>query len=96
MSGGLAFVYDSDLTFKHRINSDMVKIESMNFDEEADELRKLVELYAKLTESQLALEIVGNWEESLLTFRKVIPTALLKDSACPQYQFGIEVQALAV
>ncbi len=96
MSGGLAFVYDSDLTFNDRINPEMVKIEGMKFDEEAEELRKLIELYARLTQSPLALDVAGNWEASLFTFRKVVPKALSTDPAYPQYQFDIAAQALAV
>ena len=96
MSGGLAFVYDSDLTFKDRINPEMVKIEGMKLDEEVEELHKLIELYAKLTGSPVASEILRDWEGALLTFRKVIPNALSTDTAYPQYQFDIAAQALAV
>ena len=96
MSGGLAFVYDSDLTFKDRVNLEMVSIEGMQFDEEAEELRKLIHLYAKLTGSPYARKVLKDWEGAILRFRKVIPNALSTDTVYPQYQFDIHAQALAV
>ena len=75
---------------------EMVSIEGMQFDEEAEELRKLIHLYAKLTGSPYARKVLKDWEGAILRFRKVIPNALSTDTVYPQYQFDIHAQALAV
>ncbi len=93
MSGGLAFVFDSDETFKWRYNPDMVGIESLEAEEEIDSLHKLLELYQLLTGSQRACQILDNWKESVPRFCKVAPHPASPDIPKSLFRFGLQHQA---
>ncbi len=74
MSGGIAYVYDPDEKFKDGLcNLEMVELESLDNIDQSD-VRELIELHAKYTQSEKASELLHNWEESLKHFVKVIPT----------------------
>lgn len=96
MSGGLAFVYDSDSTYHCRYNPEMVGIERVADSDESESLRRLIELHHRLTESPLAEEILKNWKTELAKFYKVVPHPSSPDMPKPMFSFGIELQAIAV
>lgn len=73
MSGGIAYVWDPSGDFVPRCNRDMVLIERVEDDEEARELRTMIERHAIYTGSRRAAEILAGWEEALHRFAKVIP-----------------------
>jgi len=74
MSGGIAYVYDPNKTFKNGLcNMEMVELEKPSTNDKAD-LFSLIQNHYHLTESEKAFEILENWDENLKYFTKVIPT----------------------
>ncbi len=72
MSGGIAYIYDIDREFDARCNLSMVDIECLD-DSDRKELRILLERHHMYTGSIRAEEILGNWENSIPYFTKVLP-----------------------
>lgn len=73
MSGGVAFVYDGDGTFKSKINKEMVFVESLTEQYEVNEVKLMIRNHVKYTGSSVGHRILDNWEESVFNFVKVIP-----------------------
>ena len=85
MSGGVAYVYDPNKTFKNYCNLSMVtldKVEKANIETEtpqhlnlADEiiLKTLIEKHCQYTESNIAKKILNQWDTELENFVKVMP-----------------------
>ena len=73
MSGGVAFVYDSDERFQNRCNTDSVDLESVWTAEDRGLLRSLIEQHAHYTGSRKAEALLKNWEAELPLFVKVMP-----------------------
>ncbi|MCH9740813.1 MAG: glutamate synthase large subunit [Epsilonproteobacteria bacterium] len=71
MSGGIAYVYDKDDAFAQRINQEMVDLDRI--EEDADEVRTMIEEYIKHTGSKEAYSILENWEVNKSKFIKVMP-----------------------
>ena len=75
MSGGIAFVYNPNLTLQSRANQTMIDFDPMD-DNSQKELFKLITNHAQLTGSIVAHEILDNWNKELANFVKVMPKAL--------------------
>jgi len=75
MSGGIAYVYNPNLTLQSRANPSMIDFDSMD-DESQKELLDLLSKHAELTGSPIAKQIIGNWNVELEHFVKVMPKAL--------------------
>ncbi|MSR77667.1 MAG: glutamate synthase large subunit [Candidatus Omnitrophica bacterium] len=74
MSGGLAYVVDTNGDFSSRCNKQMVELDALeNYPEEALEVRAMIERHLKYTNSQRAKQILSLWEEMLSKFVRVIP-----------------------
>jgi len=73
MSGGFAYVHDPKDQLLQNINLEMVDIEPMEKPEDVGELKSLIELHFEYTDSPVAKRILDAWEESLASFKKVIP-----------------------
>ncbi|HIT84812.1 MAG TPA: glutamate synthase large subunit [Candidatus Ornithomonoglobus intestinigallinarum] len=71
MSGGTAFVYDTG-DFKSKCTSDLVLLEKLDGDDAA-ELKEMLENHLKYTGSDAAARILGDFENELARFVKVIP-----------------------
>jgi glutamate synthase domain-containing protein 3 len=52
----------------------MVELEKVDADEDADELRELIEKHRDYTGSTVAAEVLARWDEVLPQFVKVMPT----------------------
>ncbi len=87
MSGGLAFVYDSDGLFDSRYNPDMVEVHPLTQSQEADDLRQLIEVHCQRTGSPHAQLILDNWHESIGRFRRVSPIPTSADVPRFSYSF---------
>ncbi len=74
MSGGVAYVYDTEDRFDERCNKDMVELESLTADEDLQELKTLIQNHVGYTQSQAAQRILNNWDASIKHFVKVMPT----------------------
>jgi glutamate synthase domain-containing protein 2/glutamate synthase domain-containing protein 3 len=73
MSGGIAYVYDVDRRFGRRCNLELVDLEPVAEDDEA-ELRALIEEHRQRTGSLVARNVLAQWERgSRERFIKVMP-----------------------
>jgi glutamate synthase (NADPH/NADH) large chain len=73
MSGGIAYVYDSDRTFEQRCNSQMVGLYEIEDENEQAKLRAMIERHNRFTGSTLAATILEDWQEAKTRFVKVYP-----------------------
>jgi glutamate synthase (NADPH/NADH) large chain len=72
MSGGIAYIYHPNNTFKNMLNPIMIDLDPM--DNEAQiELKGFIANHAKYTNSNVAKRILDNWQEELKYFIKVMP-----------------------
>ena len=72
MSGGIAWVWDPAEQLDQRINTEMVSLESVSDEHEA-ELKDLVEQHARLTSSVVARALLSTWNDSVRQFRQIMP-----------------------
>jgi len=72
MSGGIAYVLDKDHSLYRRINKDMIELEEVSEKVDREELKSILEDYVKSTGSKRGKEILDNFDEELLCFKKVI------------------------
>jgi len=72
MSGGIAYVYDCDGTFKNKCNLDMVQLEEVK-EEDKDTLYHLLYNHFQYTQSKTARKVIGNMDRELKKFVKVMP-----------------------
>ena len=74
MSGGIAYIWDPERRFKVRCNPEMVELESIEAEADADEVFELITNHERYTGSTVARDILVKWEENLAHFVKVMPT----------------------
>ncbi|MFT5494921.1 MAG: glutamate synthase domain-containing protein 2/glutamate synthase domain-containing protein 1 [Kiritimatiellia bacterium] len=73
MSGGVAYVYNDDGDFaREHVNADLVDLEDVRGDD-VGELKDMIEKHFRYTGSDRAKEILGNWDDFLSKFVKVMP-----------------------
>jgi glutamate synthase (ferredoxin) len=72
MTGGQAFVYDPDGLMTSRLNPQLVDSARLD-DEQATELRYLVERHRELTGSERAGSMLAEWDAALRSFWRVAP-----------------------
>jgi len=72
MSGGIAYVYDEDATFKERCNLDMVELEKIKEDDR-DTIYHLLSNHFKYTKSIKAKKVLANIHDQLKKFVRVMP-----------------------
>jgi len=73
MSGGIAYVWDSENSFEKLVNKEMVELEEIEDESEFEELRSLIENHLKYTSSKRAKLILDSWEKEKRNFVKVMP-----------------------
>ncbi|MBE9567352.1 MAG: glutamate synthase large subunit, partial [Proteobacteria bacterium] len=74
MSGGIAYIWDRNKTFSPLCNMGMVELESLEADEDIDEVKTLIMNHLRYTGSSVAQAALDNWDETLKQFIKVMPT----------------------
>jgi glutamate synthase (NADPH/NADH) large chain len=74
MSGGIAYIYDTDGSFPANCNKGMIQLEKVDNKKEQEELKAMIQKHLDKTESSVAEYILKDWNESLTKFVKVIPT----------------------
>ena len=72
MSGGIAYVYDEDATFKERCNLDMVELEKVKEDDR-DTIYHLLSNHFKYTKSIKAKKVLSDMHQQLKKFVRVMP-----------------------
>jgi glutamate synthase domain-containing protein 2/glutamate synthase domain-containing protein 1/glutamate synthase domain-containing protein 3 len=102
MSGGIAYIWDRDGTFKDRCNPGMVDVLAVDRPQDQQGLKELIEKHYRYTESTVAKDILDRWSEVLPQFVKVYPTdyrrvleeaelAKLNEAAAdPEHEFAQE------
>ena len=73
MSGGIAYVWDRDGSFRSRCNLDMVSLGKVVDPEERHELRQLVQAHRGLTGSEVAHRVLETWDFAVHQFVRVLP-----------------------
>ncbi len=73
MSGGVAYVLDSEGDFLTRCNLGMVDLEKVDAEEDRRELRTLIERHHRDTGSDVAARILAAFDRYLMQFVKVMP-----------------------
>jgi glutamate synthase (NADPH/NADH) large chain len=75
MSGGYAYVYKLR---QERVNAEALKIDDLKLlapnEQQANEIRILLELHHQETNSRLAARMLNNFEAAVLDFTVVMPT----------------------
>jgi glutamate synthase domain-containing protein 3 len=72
MSGGIAYVYDSDHRFAGRCNTELVDLDPLA-EADDEELRALIAEHAQRTGSLVARNVLAQWERARERFVKVMP-----------------------
>lgn len=73
MSGGVAYIYDIENTFPKNLNKEMVELEALDAEDLAL-LQHHIERHLEYTKSEIAKNILDNWELTSKHFVKVMPT----------------------
>ncbi len=73
MSGGTAFVFDKDKSFRDRVNLEMVDLESLVDESDLFLVYGLIEDHVRHTGSSVGHAILDNWELMVPRFIKVMP-----------------------
>ncbi len=73
MSGGIAYVYDSEGTLARKSNAEGLNFLDVETAEDKKELRDLVENHYNATLSPLAQRLLEHWESEIKNFTKVFP-----------------------
>ncbi len=73
MSGGAAYVLDETGQFHKNCNQQMVGLEKLLDPADVQQVREMIEKHHKYTRSQKAADVLGNWDEFLPKFVKVMP-----------------------
>ena len=74
MSGGIAYVYDPENKFVNGLcNTETIEFEEI-LEEEAAELKAIIEKHVLYTDSKKGTELISNWKKSIKNFVKVMPT----------------------
>jgi glutamate synthase domain-containing protein 3 len=72
MSGGIAYVYDRDKSFKANCNLEMVELETLS-DSDESIIHDLLANHQEMTGSQMAKTVLGNFVSERAHFVKVMP-----------------------
>ena len=73
MSGGIAYVYDQEGSFKDYCNLEMVALEAFESEEERLQVQSLLKNHLEYTGSSVAARILNGWEVEHKRFVKVMP-----------------------
>jgi glutamate synthase (ferredoxin) len=74
MSGGIAYVYDEHNTLYKNLNKQLVSMEKLEYKNDIEELRRIIENHVKYTGSKKGQAILDNFDESVEHFKKIIPS----------------------
>ncbi|HUF86374.1 MAG TPA: glutamate synthase large subunit [Thermohalobaculum sp.] len=93
MTGGMAYVYDTDNRLSQMANMDtlvLTRLESAHWEAE---LKGLIEEHARQTGSPRAKSILSHWEEELLHFWQVCPKEMISRLSHPLSDRAAEATA---
>jgi len=105
MSGGVAYVLDTNNDFAAKCNMEMVALETIDTETESLELKALITQHFEATGSVVASELLANWDESVKRFVKVMPVDFkrmqgymddVRKSGKHQSEYDIAVEAFDI
>ncbi|MCP4449349.1 MAG: glutamate synthase large subunit [Myxococcales bacterium] len=73
MSGGVAYVFERERTFRERCNLSMVDLETLNDESEIGLVYGMIVAHTRYTQSPLGERILDNWDALVDHFVKVMP-----------------------
>ncbi len=73
MTGGMAFVYDPHGTFVNHCNTELVDVDRLSNPGMKKLVKSLLRRHYELTNSPRARDLLRNWEEASLSFRRILP-----------------------
>jgi len=73
MSGGIAYVYDKNRKLDRHCNKEMVTLLPVELDEDINRLKAMITEHAEKTGSTVAHAILGDFENQLQRFVKILP-----------------------
>ncbi|KAH7854688.1 hypothetical protein Vadar_016798 [Vaccinium darrowii] len=80
MSGGLAYVLDTDATFQLRCNLELVDLDKVEEEEDIMTLRMMIQQHQRHTNSQLAREVLADFDNLLPKFIKRLKPRIAKQA----------------
>ena len=92
MTGGMAFVYDRDKDFEHRVNTDSVIYQRIEVGHYEATLRNLVTEHHKATGSAWAERILVNWDREVRNFWQVVPKEMLDKLEVPVHRDALHAK----
>ena len=85
MSGGIAWVYNPNNTFKENCNTEMVDLDPLSLKDE-EQIKLLLGKHISLTGSKVAKQLLENWKIAATQFIKVYPKEYKKVLEKLEYQ----------
>ena len=73
MSGGIAYIYDSENKINDLLNTEMVELELLEEAEDIDTALHMITRHKEYTKSKRAAYILSNWDSERKNFVKIIP-----------------------
>ncbi|KAH8320269.1 hypothetical protein KR067_012968 [Drosophila pandora] len=73
MSGGIAYVYDIDGSFKPKVNPESVELLPLEIEKDVQLVKQLLADFIEKTGSKVAKELLANWAQAQSKFVKVFP-----------------------
>jgi len=73
MSGGIAYVLDEAGTFERNCNKEMVKLFTLEDEDEIEEVREMIRKHAEYTHSERSRQVLADWDDLVPRFVKVYP-----------------------
>ena len=92
MSGGMAYVFDPDAHLADLINDDMVIYQRIEVDHYADELKALLTLHFKNTQSRTAETLLADFERARRQFWQIVPREMLDKLEVPVTADGVAAE----
>ena len=77
MTGGMAFVYDSNDSFVDNVNDDTVVYQRIQVPDWEKLLKRMVEQHARETQSGYAAQLLREWDQVVGHMRQVVPKDML-------------------
>jgi len=73
MSGGIAYILDTEQNFHKYCNTNQVELTKLNDEEEIEEVYEMIRRHAEYTDSHRGWKVLAKWNEMIKHFVKVLP-----------------------
>ncbi|KJS43472.1 MAG: glutamate synthase [Rhodospirillaceae bacterium BRH_c57] len=83
MTGGMAFIYDEDGLFEHRVNPEAVIWQRIEVPHYEQMLKSLIEEHVAETHSRFAERLLVNWKREVGKFWQIVPKEMLNKLDVP-------------